>query len=26
MIRAGYHYTGNCSSEYMKSQPLCGAL
>ena len=25
MIRAGYRYTGNCSSEDMKSQPLCGA-
>lgn len=25
MISAGYRYTGNCSSEYMKSQPLCGA-
>ena len=25
MLRAGYHYTGNCSSEDVKSQPLCGA-
>ena len=25
MIRAGYHYTGNCSSEDMKSEPMCGA-
>lgn len=25
MLRNGYRYTGNCSSEYMKSQPLCGA-
>ena len=25
MLRAGYHYTGNCTSEYMKSRPLCGA-
>lgn len=25
MIRAGYHYTGNCASDYMKSRPLCGA-
>lgn len=25
MLRTGYRYTGNCSSEYMKSQPLCGA-
>lgn len=25
MIRSGYRYTGNCSSEYMQSQPLCGA-
>jgi len=25
MIRSGYRYTGNCSSEYMKARPLCGA-
>ena len=25
MIRSDYHYTGNCSSEYMKARPLCGA-
>ena len=25
MIRTGYHYTGNCSREYMKARPLCGA-
>ena len=25
MIRAGYHYTGNCEHPYMKAQPLCGA-
>ncbi|HMM55832.1 MAG TPA: hypothetical protein PKC23_12525 [Candidatus Desulfobacillus sp.] len=25
MIRNGYRYTGNCSSEYMKARPLCGA-
>ena len=25
MIRSGYHYTGDCSSEYMKARPLCGA-
>ncbi|WP_334108806.1 hypothetical protein [Methylobacillus sp.] len=25
MLRIGYRYTGNCSSEYMKSQPLCGS-
>jgi len=25
MIGNGYQYTGDCSSEYMKSQPLCGA-
>jgi len=25
MIRSGYYYTGDCSSEYMKARPLCGA-
>jgi hypothetical protein len=25
MIQSGYRYTGNCSSEYMKARPLCGA-
>ena len=25
IMRSGYHYTGNCSSEYMKARPLCGA-
>jgi hypothetical protein len=25
MLRAGYHYTGDCSSAYMKTRPLCGA-
>ncbi|HMM55778.1 MAG TPA: hypothetical protein PKC23_12255 [Candidatus Desulfobacillus sp.] len=25
MIRNGYRYTGNCSSDYMKASPLCGA-
>lgn len=25
MIRSGYRYMGNCSSEYMKARPLCGA-
>lgn len=25
MIRTDYQYVGDCSSEYMKSQPLCGA-
>lgn len=25
MIRAGYRYTGDCSSAYMKARPLCGA-
>jgi len=25
MIRSGYHYTGDCSSKYMRSRPLCGA-
>lgn len=25
MIRAGYRYTGDCSSDYMKARPLCGA-
>ncbi|SMB21535.1 putative transmembrane protein [Sterolibacterium denitrificans] len=25
MLRSGYRYTGDCSSERMKSQPLCGA-
>ncbi|PWF20772.1 hypothetical protein DD235_16650 [Corticimicrobacter populi] len=25
MIRHGYHYTGDCSSEYMRSRPLCGS-
>lgn len=25
MVRSGYRYTGNCSSEYMKARPLCGA-
>lgn len=26
MIRSGYRYTGNCSSEYMKARPLCGEV
>lgn len=25
MIRSGYRYTGDCSSDYMKARPLCGA-
>jgi len=25
MIRSGYRYTGDCSSEYMKVRPLCDA-
>ena len=25
MLRSGYRYTGDCSSEYMKARPLCGA-
>lgn len=25
MIRGGYRYTGDCTSEYMKARPLCGA-
>lgn len=25
IIQAGYHYTGDCSSAYMKARPLCGA-
>jgi hypothetical protein len=25
MLRRGYRYTGDCSSEYMKALPLCGA-
>ncbi len=25
MIRSGYHYTGDCTSDYMKVRPLCGA-
>lgn len=25
LIRSGYRYIGNCSSEYMKARPLCGA-
>ena len=25
MSRSGYHYTGDCSSKYMRSRPLCGA-
>ena len=25
MIRSDYHYTGDCSSKYMRSRPLCGA-
>ena len=25
MIRSDYHYTGDCSSEYMKARLLCGA-
>jgi hypothetical protein len=25
LIQRGYRYTGNCSSAYMKAQPLCGA-
>lgn len=25
MIQCGYRYTGNCSSDYMKTRPLCGA-
>ena len=25
LLRAGYRYTGDCSSKYMRSRPLCGA-
>ncbi len=25
MLRANYHYTGNCSSEHMKARPLCNS-
>ncbi len=25
MLRSGYRYTGDCSSDYMKARPLCGA-
>lgn len=25
MVRAGYRYTGDCSSAYMQARPLCGA-
>lgn len=25
MLGAGYRYTGDCSSDYMKARPLCGA-
>ncbi|MGY1490515.1 hypothetical protein ACW4YW_13980 [Methylobacillus pratensis] len=25
MIYSAYRYTGDCSSEYMKARPLCGA-
>ena len=24
MLRSGYRYTGNCSSEYTRARPLCG--
>lgn len=25
MIRSGYRYTGDCTSDYMRACPLCGA-
>lgn len=25
MIRKGYRYSGDCTSDYMKTRPLCGA-
>jgi len=25
MIRSGYHFTGDCSSDWAKTQPACGA-
>lgn len=25
MIRGGYHYTGNCFSDWAKTRPACGA-
>ncbi|PJC02682.1 MAG: hypothetical protein CO071_01860 [Gallionellales bacterium CG_4_9_14_0_8_um_filter_59_50] len=25
VLRAGYRYTGNCSSDWAKTQPYCGA-